>query len=108
MLSFNSHFRFLPEHCVNVFTGVDTRANISKDQGAVLLTVGRSYVGNDVTHSTLLDRAGVSNTAPWVCADVGRNMYDRTLDKPQAAIFSPSSRLGNMTRAIGKRFSPRV
>ena len=25
--------------------------------GAVLLTVGRSYVGNDVTHSTLLDRA---------------------------------------------------
>ena len=46
--------------------------------GAVLLTVGRSYVGNDVTHSTLLDRAGacsyenlpkyrsyrVSNTAP--------------------------------------------
>ena len=47
--------------------------------GAVLLAVGRSYVGNDVTHSTLLDRAGacsyenlpkyrsyrVSNTAPW-------------------------------------------
>ena len=47
-------------------------------QGAVLLTVGRSYVGNDVTHSTLLDRAcacsyknlpkyrsyRVSNTAP--------------------------------------------
>ena len=47
--------------------------------GAVLLTVGRSYVGNDVTHSTLLDRAcacsyenlpkyrsyRVSNTAPW-------------------------------------------
>ena len=29
-----------------------------EDQGAVLLTVGRSYVGNDVTHSTLLDRAG--------------------------------------------------
>ena len=26
-------------------------------QGPVLLTVGRSYVGNDVTHSTLLDRA---------------------------------------------------
>ena len=25
-------------------------------QGAVLLTVGQSYVGNDVTHSTLLDR----------------------------------------------------
>ena len=48
-------------------------------QGAVLLTVGRSYVGNDVTHSTLVDRARacsyenlpkyrsnrVSNTAPW-------------------------------------------
>ena len=45
----------------------------------MLLTVGRSYVGNDVTHSMLLDRAcacsyknlpkyrsyGVSNTAPW-------------------------------------------
>ena len=29
----------------------------SMAQGAVLLTVGRSYVGNDVTHSTLLDRA---------------------------------------------------
>ena len=26
------------------------------NQAAVLLTVGRSYVGNDVTHSTLLDR----------------------------------------------------
>ena len=47
--------------------------------GAVLLTVGRSYVGNDVTNSTLLDRAcacsyenlpkyrsyRVGNTAPW-------------------------------------------
>ena len=52
--------------------------------GAVLITVGRSYVGNDVTHSTLLDRAcaiaraacsyknipkyhsyHVNNTAPW-------------------------------------------
>ena len=46
----------------------------------MLLTVGRSYVGNDVTHSTLLDRAcaysyenlpkyrsyGVSNTAPTI------------------------------------------
>ena len=59
-------------------------------QGAVLLTVGRSYVGNDVTHSTLLDRAcacsyenlpkyrsyRVSNTAPCsslcasLCADI--------------------------------------
>ena len=29
----------------------------SGSQMAVLLTVGRSYVGNDVTHSTLLDRA---------------------------------------------------
>ena len=28
-----------------------------RNQGAVLLMVGRSYVGNDVTHSTLLDRA---------------------------------------------------
>ena len=25
--------------------------------GAVLLTVGRSYIGNDITHVTLLDRA---------------------------------------------------
>ena len=25
--------------------------------GAVLLTVGRSYIGHDFTHSTLLDRA---------------------------------------------------
>ena len=45
----------------------------------MLLTVGRSYVGNDVTHSTLLDRAcacsyenlpryrsyRISNTPPW-------------------------------------------
>ena len=30
-------------------------------RGAVLLTVGRSYVGNDVTHSTLLDRACASS-----------------------------------------------
>ena len=51
----------------------------SRVQGAVLLIVGWSYVGNDVTHSTLLDRAcacsyenlpryrsyRVSNTAPW-------------------------------------------
>ena len=49
-----------------------------KEQGAVLLTVGWSYVGNDVTHSTLVDRPcacsyknlptyrsyRVSNTAP--------------------------------------------
>ena len=53
--------------------------NEPNDLGAVLLTVGRCYVGNDVTHSTLLDRACassyknlpkyrsycVSNTAPW-------------------------------------------
>ena len=51
---------------------------VGVNQGAVLLTVRRSYVGNDVTHSTLLDRAGacsyenlpkyrsyrVSNTVP--------------------------------------------
>ena len=50
-----------------------------RHQRAVLLTVGRSYVGNYVTHSMLLDRAcacsydnlpkyrsyRVSNTAPW-------------------------------------------
>ena len=53
--------------------------SLDSEQGAVLLTVGWSYVGNDVTHSTLLDRAWacsyenlpiyrfyrVSNTAPW-------------------------------------------
>ena len=60
--------------------------NRDRHQRAVLLTVGRSYVGNDVTRSTLLDRAcacsyenlpkyrsyRVSNTDPWariiVCA----------------------------------------
>ena len=32
----------------------------------MLLTVGRSYVGNDVTHSTLLDRAcGVARILVW-------------------------------------------
>ena len=50
----------------------------------MLLTVGRSYVGNYVTHLTLLDRAGacsyenlpkyrsyrVSNTAPWAGVDL--------------------------------------
>ena len=50
----------------------------------MLLTVGRSYVGNDVTYLTLLDRAGacsyenlpkyrsyrVSNTAPWAGVDL--------------------------------------
>ena len=54
-------------------------ASVVRVQGVVLLTVGWSYVGNDVTHSTLLDRAcacsyenlpkyrsyRVSNTAPW-------------------------------------------
>ena len=53
-------------------------SEVCRHQGAVLLTVRRSYVGNDVTHSTLLDRASacpyenlpkyrsyrVSNTAP--------------------------------------------
>ena len=59
--------------------------NLSVALEAVLLTVGRSYVGNDVTHSTLLDGAcacsyenppkyrsyRVSNTAPWTrfCKD---------------------------------------
>ena len=52
---------------------------------AVLLTVGRSYVGNDVTRSALLDRAcacsyqnlpkyrsyRVSNTAPWTAESHG-------------------------------------
>ena len=57
---------------------VQTNLDEKSHMGAVLLTVGRSYVGNDVTHSTLLDRActcsyenlpkyrsyRVSNTAP--------------------------------------------
>ena len=55
------------------------RLRLDLQLGAVLLMVGRSYVGNDVTHSTLLDGAcacsyknlpkyrsyRVSNTAPW-------------------------------------------
>ena len=59
--------------------GRDGELRRGTDLGAVLLTVGRSYVGNDVTYSTLLDRAcacsyenlskyrsyRVSNTAPW-------------------------------------------
>ena len=63
-----------------LFSLVKTEVNCElSPMGAVLLTVGRSYVGNDVTHSTLLDRAcacsyknlpkyrsyRVSNTAPW-------------------------------------------
>ena len=39
--------------------GVGTAALHREALGAVLLTVGRSYAGNDVTHLTLLvDRAG--------------------------------------------------
>ena len=55
-----------------------SHVQLPRGQGAVLLTVGRSYVGNHVTHSTLVVRAGgcsyqnlpkyrsyrVSNTAP--------------------------------------------
>ena len=37
-------------------------------QGAVLITVGRSYIGNDVTHSTLLDRA-------FACSDENLPKY---------------------------------
>ena len=64
----------------------------------VLLTVGQSYVGNDVTHSTLLDRAcacsyinlpkyrsyRVSNTAPWC---VGVSISDVRIDRPKSLAF---------------------
>ena len=63
---------------IYIGSGIVTKIYRFTDQRAVLLTVGRSYVGNDVTHSTLLDRAcacsyenlpkyrsyRVSNTAP--------------------------------------------
>ena len=64
--------------------------------GAVLLTVGRSYVGNYVTHSTLLDRAcacsyenlpkhrsyRVSNTVPWIMGGVTSMKHMRTTRQP--------------------------
>ena len=74
-------------------------------QGAVLLTVGRSYVGNDVTHSTLLDKAcacsyenlpkyhsyRVSNTAP--CFQTYHALYHyiksthiRNVNRPQLLV----------------------
>ena len=65
----------------------------------MLLMVGRSYVGNDVTHSTLLDRAcecsyknlpiyrsyRVSNTAPRL-STLG------TGDVPRGSEFTENSR----------------
>ena len=33
-------------------------------QGVVLLTVGRSYIGHDITHSTLVDRACATARVP--------------------------------------------
>ena len=75
--------RFKSGGCARIEKTIDhrvyrVRPMTATFQGAVLLTVGRSYVGNDVTHSTLLDRAcacsyknlpkyrpyRVSNTAP--------------------------------------------
>ena len=69
------------------------RIGYAEVQGAVLLTVGRSYVGNDVTHSTLLDSTcassyenlpkyrsyRVSNTAPWSAGgrECGRALFDK-------------------------------
>ena len=52
------------DHDKSTFTALQTRRYVCTDrkdkiQGAVLLTVGRSYVGNDVARSTLLDRACV-------------------------------------------------
>ena len=38
-------------------TVIVSTAKLNSALGAVLLTVGRSYVGNDVTHSTLFDGA---------------------------------------------------
>ena len=41
---------------IYLFIGAALLSPVS-DQGAVLTTVGRSYIGYDVTRSTLLDRA---------------------------------------------------
>ena len=82
----NNDVEIKPRHQVSYWES----ENKERNQGAVLLTVGRSYVGNDVTHSTLLDRAcarsyenlpkyrsyRVSNTAPR--ADLFKYTQSRT------------------------------
>ena len=59
----------IPRHCVaRILQRKPNRRTefINTHLGAVLRTVGCSYVGNDVTHSTLLDRvcAGSYKTLP--------------------------------------------
>ena len=63
---------------MKIVSNPNSHSHLNPNQGAVLLTVGRSYAGNDVARSKLLDRAcacsyenlpkyrsyGVSNTAP--------------------------------------------
>ena len=62
------------------------------NQGVMLLTVGRSFVGNDDTHSTLLDRACASayENLPKYCSYRISNTAPRmlSLDKDKSAVFS--------------------
>ena len=84
--------------CMRVRVAAYTCPHAFTDQGGVLLTVGRSYVGNYVTHSTLLDRAcacsyknlpksrsyRVRNTGPWsllISLQAGFPEIDRRLQK---------------------------
>ena len=76
---------FITQSCRSLTTILLLILNAFAYLGVVLLTVGRSYVGNDFTHSTLLDGAcacsyenlpkyrsyRVSNTALWgsLCQD---------------------------------------
>ena len=83
--------------------------------GAVLLMVGRSYVGNDVTHSTLLDRAcacsyrnlpkyrsyRVSNTAPSNFTDQNNiNSVRLPCDRMHESRNAASSRHVTSTRVF--------
>ena len=51
----STHFHFFLQAALRKNVGL--AGTLIREQGAVLLTVGLSYVGNDVTRSTLLDTA---------------------------------------------------
>ena len=56
-VNFDTH---LTKLIVNVqHIAVSVQGEVERSVGAMSLMVGRSYVGNDVTHSTLLDRAKI-------------------------------------------------
>ena len=92
-----SHFRIIifncivfQNNCVKRIIAGEFRnpSSLAKATAAAVLMVGRSYVGHDVTHSTLVDRtcttarvpteiflnivptACLSNTAPWALAEI--------------------------------------